>query len=213
MIITNFKKLAKNDLRKKALQIVEAGYEAIDIKRIVSERINLDGNILEVRPPKIGSINIGEVESPLKLNLDNFKRVFVIGIGKVSALASVNLARILSKRLSGGITLDISMPKSKIQNPKFKVLMGTHPLPSKQNVIASQKIIKLAKNLTKDDLLITFICGGGSALLCDSEKEMKNSILVTKLLTQTGANIIELNTARKHLSGIKGGGLVRLAYP
>src|SRR3989344_8030573 len=126
MIITNFQKLAKNSLRKKALQIVEAGYEAIDIKRIVSERINLDGNILEVRPPKIGSINIGEVESPLKLNLDNFKRVFVIGIGKGSALASAALAKILEERLNGGGALDAQGPKLKIKNSKLKILIGTH---------------------------------------------------------------------------------------
>ena len=42
---------------------------------------------------------------------------------------------------------------------------------------------------------------------------MKNSILATKLLTQAGANILELNTIRKHLSEIKGGGLAKTAYP
>ena len=32
-IITNLKNLAKNDLRKKTLQIAEAGYEAIEIEK------------------------------------------------------------------------------------------------------------------------------------------------------------------------------------
>ena len=96
---------------------------------------------------------------------------------------------------------------------KLEILTGTHPLPSKQNVGATQKIVKLAKNLKKDDLLINFICGGGSALACGSQKELKDLILVTKLLTKSGANILELNTVRKHLSEIKGGGLAKIAYP
>jgi len=200
MLITNFKNLTRNSLRRVALLIVEAGYQAIDIEKVVSERINLKNNILKIRSAKIDS-----------LNLNNFKRVFVVGIGKGSALASMTLAKILNRRLNGGITLDVSKVKS--QKSKVKSFVGTHPLPSKQNVKATQKVIRLVKNLKKDDLLITFICGGGSALLCASEKELKNSILATKLLTQAGADIKELNTVRKHLSEIKGGGLAKMAYP
>jgi len=214
MIINNFRQLAKNSLRKKALLIAEAGYQAIDIEKVISERINLKDGILEIRSAKIDS-----------LNLNNFKRVFIAGIGKGSALASMTLAKILNRRLNEGITLDIHSPRGLTRiglasratridaDKKLKFFIGTHPLPSKQNVKATQKIIKLVKGLKKDDLLITFICGGGSALLCSSQKELKNSVLATKLLTQAGADIKELNTVRKHLSEIKGGGLAKMAYP
>ncbi len=206
MNIINFKNLAKNSLRKKALLIAEAGYETIDIERVINRRIVIKNSIL-----KVATISGSNKYYPLEINLNNFERIFLVGIGKGSALASATLAKILGKRLTGGIALDVQ--KFKIQNSKFKILAGTHPLPSQKNIIATQKIIKLVKNLKKDDLLITFICGGGSALLCGSEKEMKNSILATKLLTQAGADILELNTVRKHLSDIKGGGLAKLAYP
>ncbi len=212
MIISNFKNLARNSLRRKALLIAEAGYEAIEIEKTVSERINLDGNILEVRPPKI-VVNIREVKPPLKLNLNNFKRVFIVGVGKGSALASVALAEILKNKLTSGIALDIVKPKFKIKNWKLKIFKGTHPLPSKQNIRATREIIKLAKNLNKDDLLITFICGGGSALMCGSEKELKHSQEIFKHLTEVGADIFKLNTIRKHLSEVKGGGLAKMAYP
>ena len=95
----------------------------------------------------------------------------------------------------------------------MKIFQGTHPSPSEQNIKATKKIIELVKSLDKNDLLITFICGGGSALACSSEKELRNSILATKELTKTGANITELNTVRKHLSEFKGGGLAKMAYP
>jgi len=200
-MIINFQDLAKDPLRKKALLIVEAGYEAIDIEKVVRKKIKLQNNKLSI----LGALTHQNID------LDNYKRIFLVGIGKGSALACVSLAKILGKRLFGGIALDIQ--KVKINNSKLKILRGTHPLPSKQNILATQKIIKLVKGLKKDDLLITFICGGGSALLCASEEELKYSMLATQLLTQAGADIKELNTVRKHLSETKAGGLAKLAFP
>jgi glycerate-2-kinase len=223
MIITNFQKLAKSFLsvrqagfRKSALLIAEAGYEAIDITKTVSQRIKLKNDKLSI----CGAMLYHSAAKCLDIDLCNYKRVFIVGIGKGSALASLTLAKILGRRLTGGIALDVnkkfkvqSRPSGDSPKTKLKVLTGVHPLPSKQNVRATKEIIKLAEGLKKDDLLITFICGGGSALLCGSEKELKNSILATKLLTQAGADIKKLNIVRKHLSIVKGGGLAKAAYP
>ena len=145
MNIINFKNLAKNSLREKTLLIAEAGYEAIDIKRVVSGKCK----VLSIDNKKFLVIKLRNKEE--KINLDNFKRVFLIGVGKGSALASANLAKILGKRLTDGIVLDVK--KLKTQNSKLKTLVGTHPLPSKQNIKATQKIIKLAKILKKTTCL------------------------------------------------------------
>jgi len=210
MNIVNFKNLAKNSLRKKALLIAEAGYEAIDIVKTVNQRIRLKNDKLSIMYIS-GVMLQHNTRKCSYVDLGNYKNVFIIGIGKGSALASSTLSKILGKRLTGGIALDVR--KLKTQNSKLKTLVGTHPLPSQKNIIATRKIVKLAKNLKKDDLLIAFICGGGSALLCGSEKEMKYSRTVFKELTKAGANILELNTARKHLSEVKGGNLAKFAYP
>ncbi len=199
MNIANFKSLAKNSLRKKALLIAEVGYETIDIKKIVQKEIAIHEEILNIKGQRI--------------NLNDFRRIFLVGIGKGSALASAELAKILKGKLTKGLAIDVIKPKLEIRNLKLEILTGTHPLPSKQNVKATQKIIKLAKDLKKDDLLIAFVCGGGSALTCANKKELRGEILATKKLTYAGANIIELNTVRKHLPGIKGGGLAKVAYP
>jgi len=209
MLITNFKNLAKNPLRKKALLIAEAGYEAIDIEKVVSRRIKLRNDKLSIYGVVINHHTIKCTD----INFNNYRKIFIIGIGKGSALACATLAKILGKRLTKGIALDIQRPNSKFQIPNFKFLTGTHPLPSSQNIKATQKIINLAKSAGENDLLISFICGGGSALLCGSENELNASRTIFKELTRKGADIIELNTIRKHLSEIKGGNLAKLAYP
>jgi glycerate-2-kinase len=218
MMITNFKNLARNNLRKKALLIAEAGYQAIEISSVIRRKIILKENRLIISLASIDG------SKKLKLSLNDYSRIFLIGIGKGSALASASLAKILGDKLTGGIAFDVikyqEVRPPKINGnirrsnlPKLEFLTGTHPLPSKQNVRATQKIIKLVKDLKKDDLLINFICGGGSALACASKEELKASQTVFKELTKKGADIIELNTVRKHLSEIKGGNLAKLAYP
>ena len=209
-IITNLKNLAKNDLRKKTLQIAEAGYEAIEIEKIIKNRIKIKNGVLEIIE-YVGAS--GSAKNSLKINLNDFKRIFIVGVGKGSALAVSNLAEILGEKLVRGIALDIFIVKG--QKSNVRCFKGTHPFPSEQNIIATQEIIKLAKSLNKDDLLITFICGGGSALACASESELNESISAIKELTKSGAAISELNAVRKHLSGarFKGGGLTMEAYP
>ena len=208
MNIKNFKNLSITSLRRKALEIAEAGYKAIEIEKVIKERIVLSGETLKISHTHF-------TNSEIELNLSEFKRIFIIGIGKRSALASMALAGILGGRLSGGIVLDVKTPSffQKIKFCKIRFFKGDHPLPSSSNIKATKKIIKLAENLDEKDLVIAFICGGGSALACSSEKELEESKTIINELTKKGVDISELNTIRKHLSEFKGGGLAKMACP
>ena len=66
-----------------------------------------------------------------------------------------------------------------------------------------------------DDLVICLISGGASALLPlpAPPVTLEEKQETTRLLLACGANIHEINCIRKHISGIKGGQLARLAYP
>src|SRR5204863_8224098 len=90
-----------------------------------------------------------------------------------------------------------------------------HPIPDEAGVGAVEETRDLLKGLTKDDVVLCLISGGGSALwpapadgITLEEKQD-----VTNLLLRAGAAIRELNAVRKHLSGIKGGQLARWASP
>ena len=213
--IKNFKELAVNPLREKALLIAETGLNAIDIEKAVDSRIKIEGDILELHHPAYEKK--GDYASWLwgmKINLKEFKRIFIVGIGKGSALASAVLAQKLGDKLTHGITIDVKeFDFSTSKLPNFQTFVGTHPLPSKQNIKATKEVIKLVEDLNEDDLLINFICGGGSALACASEKELEEAAVVFKELTANGADIKEMNIVRKHISEFKGGGFAKIAYP
>ncbi len=207
--ILNFPALAKNELRRKALVLADAGYEAINIKRSVKKRIINDNGILKI----LSADGSAEYETDIK----NYKNVLLAGIGKGSYDAVSAIRKNLKRRIKRTIVLDSRrIPFSALRNilrPDLSAYEGTHPMPSKKNVAATRKIMTLAENLTENDLLIFFVCGGGSALACSSENEMEQSTYAIKELTKRGADITELNTVRKHLSVFKGGGLAKIAHP
>lgn len=204
MTVLNYKSLAVNKLRKDALEIIESAYSSIDIKKVIRKRFLLKGDLLQIK----------DLSCKSQISLKKYKRVFLIGFGKGSCQAVLEIASILKKRLSLAICLDAKgsfVPK--IGNKKVKVYWGTHPQPSLVNVKATLKIISLAKKATKDDLVIYFVGGGGSSLLCGSLEELKYSSWLFCQLTQKGATIDEINVVRKHLSLVKGGNLAKITYP
>jgi hydroxypyruvate reductase len=92
---------------------------------------------------------------------------------------------------------------------------AAHPVPDASSVAASSAVRQLLQELNARDLLITAVSGGASALLTASVPgvSLADKQKATELLLRAGASIDELNTVRKHLSVLKGGGLVSLAYP
>uniref|UniRef100_A0A670ILT2 Glycerate kinase n=2 Tax=Podarcis muralis TaxID=64176 RepID=A0A670ILT2_PODMU len=97
-------------------------------------------------------------------------------------------------------------PRSRIQ-----VMEGAkHNLPDRAALKAANAIRDLAEGLTAGDLLLVLISGGGSALLPAPipPVTLEEKETITRLLASKGATIHELNTIRKALSLLKGGGLV-----
>ena len=75
--------------------------------------------------------------------------------------------------------------------------------------------MQLAQGLTQDDLVLCLISGGGSALLtlpCEG-LTLQDKQRINHQLLESGANILEMNTVRKHLSAIKGGRLAAACAP
>jgi len=90
-----------------------------------------------------------------------------------------------------------------------------HPLPDAAGLQAAGAIEEMLQGTREEDLVLILISGGGSALLPApaGEVTLDEKGVVTRLLQEAGAEIGELNTVRKHLSRLKGGGLARLAAP
>jgi len=198
-IIKNKDKLATTRLRKRALGIIEAGFRAVDIGKIIKKTIKIKGEYLYIK-----GINKNQ-----KFKLPKGK-LYLIGIGKGSYQIAKALEKKLGERIYKGLVLDIKGGKLNY----LKSRIGTHPLPSLKNVQTTKEIINILKKAEKDDLILFIICGGGSALASAPDGLKINKFReINKKLINSGADIYEINTIRKHLSLFKGGQAVKLAYP
>ncbi|MDD5430878.1 MAG: DUF4147 domain-containing protein [Candidatus Pacebacteria bacterium] len=196
MKIKNFKDLAVSPLRKTALEIAEAGLDAIDTKNAIKKNVHLEKDFLFIKNRKYSLLNI--------------KRIFIVGIGKCSLEAAAALEEVLGDKINAGIVLCVHQGELN----RIKVFKGTHPLPSRQNVEATGEIISFLKALEKDDLVITVVSGGGSALLSQPKGfSLEEEIKIIDFLLKSGADIQQINTVRKHLSLARGGFLAEYAYP
>ncbi len=131
IVIKIIKELATNPLRKDALDIVEAGYQAVLTENILTESVFLDKEILKIKDQKY--------------DLKKFKKIYLVAFGKCANQSALVLEKVLEDRISEGIVLDITSAKfNKLQSEK-----GTHPLPSKQNIKATQNIINLLNKVKK----------------------------------------------------------------
>jgi glycerate 2-kinase len=98
---------------------------------------------------------------------------------------------------------------------RIEVIEASHPVPDEAGLVAAQRIMALTQGLTKDDLVLCLISGGGSALLTLPVQGLafQEKQRINQELLNSGANIIEMNCVRKHLSQIKGGWLAAACAP
>lgn len=199
--IKNKEELSTNELRKDALEILEAGLDAVQTEKILRDKVRVENGIL--------GVNGGS------LDLRSFNKIIFVGLGKCALDGGKIMEEILSDHLTAGAVIDVR-PKNEAQNlRKLKYFQGTHPLPSPQNVEATKEILNMVGDLHKNDLVITLVSGGGSALFELPVPKWSLDAIVqrTKELTAEGADIYELNAARKEMSQVKGGKFAQICAP
>ena len=146
-------------------------------------------------------------------------RTLVLGAGKAAGAMAHALEALwpADAPLSGMVVTRYhhTPPRPAGLTQRIEVLEASHPVPDAAGLKASERMMALCQGLTADDLVICLISGGGSALLTLpavgltlADKQQINSALL-----ESGANILEMNTVRKHLSRIKGGRLAAACHP
>ncbi len=186
-------------LKTHATQILHAAIDAVKPELLIRRRISRKNNIL-----KIGSH---------KFDLDLYEKVFIIGAGKASGLMAREMEELLGPKLFYGV-VSVKYGHSAACR-KIRILEAGHPVVDENGIAATLQILQIAQNAGPNDLVISLLSGGGSALLESFPKNMtlKDLQKVFDLLLSCGANIEEINTVRKHLSQVKGGQLARSIAP
>ncbi len=133
------------------------------------------------------------------------KRTFAFGLGK----AAIKMTQALADSIPLTNTLIITKHASPLTFGPATAIEGNHPIPGKDSLAAGRAAIEFVSQLTPDDLLICLISGGGSSLMTMPVIPLADLQSITAALLANGARIDEINTIRRHLDSLKGGGLAQ----
>jgi len=188
----------RRERRERALAILSAALASVDPVVAVRRYLSLEDDSLYV--------------SGRTYDLSQFRHIHVVGAGKASGAMAQALEEMLGERLTSGLV-----------NVKYGYLAPTqrvrlqeagHPLPDEAGLSATGKIVDLLRETGEDELVISLISGGGSALLTSPWEgiSLEEAKRLTEALLRCGATINEINAVRKHISQVKGGRLARLTH-
>jgi glycerate 2-kinase len=188
-------------LHATANEIFTGALEACSIESAFDRRIRFEGNVLHRLLP--------DGSGPESINLANYKRIFVIALGKAAVpMLDTLLTRMKRRKGLRGICCATQLPRTR--NWRFRYFLGGHPLPNEDSFESARAALALVKKARKDTLIFFLISGGGSAMFdlpLDPQIGLDDTIAFHQALLGSGAPINEINTLRKHFSAVKGGRL------
>ena len=155
-------------------------------------------------PASIRAVQPDEAVSRALTGQDFPGRVVLVAAGKAAWQMAKAAYDCLGDRIDNGVVVT---KYEHVMGPisNFVCCEAGHPVPDENSFAGTQKALDLVSDLKAEDTVLFLLSGGGSALF---EKPLvPGPILqdVTGQLLACGADIVEINTIRKRLSGVKGG--------
>ena len=126
-------------LHDRATQIFAGALEACNIESAFDRRIRIEGSTLKRLIP--------DGSGPDTINLNQYKRIFVISLGKAAGpMLEVLLDRMERRKGLRGICCTKYLPQKR--NWRFRYFEGGHPLPNEDSFAAARAALALLKQAT-----------------------------------------------------------------
>jgi len=178
----------------------------LDITEKVLQRLDAGTRIKSIMSLEGATLRIGKKS----WDLDRKRNVYLIAAGKAANAMAMAVDEILGDRLTRGFAVvKIAEPEDVYRNTE--VFVGGHPIPNEEGLRACGIILDTVDRAGPEDLFITLMSGGSSALLScpipgiTLEDEKKT----TDIMLKSGAGIMEINAIRRHISQMNGGNLAK----
>jgi len=138
-------------------------------------------------------------------------RCIVVGAGKSAAAMARAVERAWPDVDLSGVV--VTRYGHAVPTTRIEVREAAHPVPDMAGAAAAREIMHKVAEAGRGDLVLALISGGGSALLPMPEPplSLNDFIEVNRLLLTSGLSISAMNSVRRRLSRINGGGLAQAA--
>ena len=131
-------------------------------------------------------------------------KIIVVAVGKASWEMAKATQEFLGDKIDKGLVVT-KHGHSKGDIPGFEIMEASHPVVDETSVAGAERALEVVSGLSADDTVLFMLSGGGSALFEKPLIPLEEMADINKQLLACGADIVEINTVRKRLSGVKGG--------
>ncbi|MCI5774281.1 MAG: glycerate kinase [Erysipelotrichaceae bacterium] len=139
-------------------------------------------------------------------------KIYLVAIGKAAYQMALAAQEQIGEQINDGIIIT-KYGHSKQPIAKLRCFEAGHPIVDDNSCKASKAVWEMTNNLSKDDLVVFLLSGGGSALFEIPLIPLAQLQAINEQLLRCGASIEEINTIRKRLSQVKGGKFARHCAP
>ena len=181
-----------------AMQVFLDALAALDVRSAMLAKLKHEGGCLKA--------------DELSLSLARPPRV--VAFGKAANRMAAVLDEMLGGRVEAGVCVSPGEPAKKLDH--FRFFLGGHPYPQAGSLDGARAALELVSNLTRQDIVIFLVSGGGSAIFeqpLDPAVSLSELYEFNRVLVTCGLPIEQINVLRKHISAVKGGRLAARAYP
>ena len=138
--------------------------------------------------------------------------IYLVAVGKAAWQMADAAVKHLDVPIKDGIVLT-KYDHVKGDIPNVRCYEAGHPVPDKNSYFGTEKVLEMTKEISAQDTVLFLLSGGGSALFekpLVAPEKVQNT---TQKLLSCGADIVQINTIRKRLSGVKGGRFAQWCAP
>lgn len=190
-------------------QLMEAAITAVNPQTAVTRHLKRSGRRLTV----------GSGSNASTFDLDHGK-LYLVSVGKAAVPMAKAALNLLNDALEGGVIVPKKGERDWqaelgdwVLGERLRLFPAAHPVSDADSAAAATLVFDLLSKTTKNDLVLFLISGGASALLTRPQLPLGDWQRLTDVLLASGCTIQQLNTVRRHLDEVKGGGLARAAAP
>ena len=138
-------------------------------------------------------------------------KLILVSAGKAAWQMAAAAVQVLPRIDSGMVITKYGHVKGEL--PGILCKEAGHPVPDENGFRATREALELVRPLGEEDSVLFLLSGGGSALFEDPLIPGDELQEITRQLLSCGADITEINTIRKRLSGVKGGRFAEACAP
>ena len=201
-LFKNFPELiahGQSSVRRDALQVIDDGIRGAAPDLGTRALVKLRGD----------SLHVGESVFDLKA----IDHIYVVGAGKGSFPIAAALEDLLGSRITDGVVVVKEGERRRLK--RVNIMEAGHPIPNEASVTGAAKVFDMARRAGEKDLVFAAVTGGSSALVTLPREGIRLGDIqkLNDILLKCGASIKDINTVRRHLCLLKGGGLVACIQP